>query len=124
MTGRNADSRRRSASEWESLILQWEASGEELDRFCRRQGLRPATLRWWRWRLGGSGRSERVFASQPTSAASPGFAEVRLPELARGGEEPVGFELRWSDGLTLHIPPNFDEAALRRLLVVLEAAGC
>ena len=124
MSGKHEGSRRRSAEEWQGVLLRWEASGEDVERFCRRQGLRPATLRWWRWRLRNSTHTDTAMARSVPAAAVPGFAEVRLPELSLGSDEPVGFELRWSDGLTLHIPPAFDEAALRRLLVVLESVGC
>jgi hypothetical protein len=120
MTKQSEVSNRRSASEWQSLILRWEASGESLEHFCRRQGIHPPTLRWWRWRLKDLGLAK----PESPRAATPQFAEICLAEPAEGASEAGGFELRWSDGLTLRIPRQFDEVALRRLLMVLEATGC
>jgi hypothetical protein len=51
------------------------------------------------------------------------FTELRAPEEASPAVAADGFELRWPDGLTLAIPAQFDEVALRRLLLVLEVAG-
>jgi transposase-like protein len=124
MTKRGEVSSRRSASEWQSLILRWEASGESLERFCRRQGIHPPTLRWWRWRLKDLGLARPESSRPSTPVATPQFAELFLAEPAEGAGEADGFELRWSDGLTLRIPCRFDELSLRRLLVVLEATGC
>jgi transposase-like protein len=115
--------RRRSAEEWQKLLAELAASGEEVDRFCRRHRLHPPTLRWWRWQLAGR---HLAAADSPSPAASSGpqFAEIRWHEPIVTAEAPVGFELRWSDGLTLRIPREFDEGALRRLLAVLEGAPC
>jgi transposase-like protein len=124
MTKRGEVSRRRSASEWRTLILVWEASGESLERFCRRQGIRPSTLKWWRWRLRDSGHAKPESPGSAPSLGTPQFAELCLQEPAESAGEAGGFELRWSDGLTLRIPCRFDELSLRRLLVVLEATGC
>jgi len=52
------------------------------------------------------------------------FTELRVLKEASPAVAADGFELRWPDGLTLTIPRQFDEAALRRLLMVLEVAGC
>lgn len=124
MTKRGEVSRRRSASDWHCLILRWEASGESVDRFCRRQGIHPPTLRWWRWRLRDSGQARPQSPGSASPIATPRFAELCLREPAESAGEAGGFELRWSDGLSLRIPCKFDELALRRLLVVLEATGC
>lgn len=53
MADNRVSTRRRSASEWQSLVRELADSGEDLPRFCRRQGIYPPTLRWWRWRLVG-----------------------------------------------------------------------
>jgi transposase-like protein len=124
MTKRSEVSRRRRASEWQTLILRWESSGESLERFCRRQGVHPPTLRWWRWRLRDLGQAKPESLGPSSPVATPQFAELCLREPLASAEEAGGFELRWSDGLTLRIPRQFDELTLRRLLVVLEATGC
>jgi len=117
--------RRRTRDEWRSLIAELEQSGEDLRSFCGARGLHPPRLQWWRWRL----RVSRAVEAKPhgekprpgTRETALAFGEVSLPG-ARAAID--GFELRWSDGLTLRVPTGFDAAALRRLLSVLEAAEC
>lgn len=58
---------RRTREEWASLVDEFEASGESVQRFCTKHRLRVASLKWWRWRL----RSER----RSTALAKP---DVRL----------------------------------------------
>ncbi len=123
MAEKRASTKRRRASEWQALVSKLAESGEEVTQFCRRQGIRLPTLRWWQWHLRGSAgelERRRLVAAMP----EPHFTELRVlesPGLTGAG---AGFELRWPDGLTLVIPRHFDEVALRRLLVVLEVAGC
>src|SRR5512140_2485865 len=62
--------RRRSAKEWTQLIRELERSGAAPAAFARARGIRPDTLKWWRWRL----RS----ASKPSSLAQPNSKQVRL----------------------------------------------
>jgi transposase-like protein len=126
MAEQRRGTRRRSASEWQALVAEIAETGEAPAQFCRRRGLQASTLQWWQWRLRSSRPGvERRSPSAPRSAQAvgPRFTEVRV-----GARAPVAlgavFELRWPDGLTLSIPREFDEAALRRLLGVLEVAGC
>jgi|SRR5579864_385723 len=129
MAESQTSAKRRSAKEWQTLVSKLATSGEDLTRFCRRQGIHPPTLRWWQWRLRGPGSG---LAPAPRPALTPAaadsirveFTELRVPEAASRSVTADGFELRWPDGLTLAIPAQFDEVALRRLLVVLEVGGC
>jgi len=129
MAESQTSAKRRSAREWQALVSQVAESGEDLTQFCRRQGIHPPTLRWWRWRLRGANRG---LAPTPRPAPTPTtaeplrveFTDLRVPETAARSVTADGFELRWPDGLTLAIPAQFDEVALRRLLVVLEVGGC
>jgi transposase-like protein len=123
MSARSEFSRRRSAAEWRRLLLELAQSGEGEGRFCRRHGVRPATLKWWRWRLACGGLPEAESALAGGSGAAQ-FTEIRWRGSEAGGCTEAGFELRWGDGLTLRIPSEFDAGALRRLLAVLEAVGC
>lgn len=127
MAERQASTKRRSAREWQTLVSKLAESGEDFEQFCRRRGIYPPTLRWWQWRLRGSSRGLAVPPRPAPAAAEPirlQFAELRAPEEASAAVAADGFELRWPDGLTLAIPRQFDEVALRRLLTVLEVAGC
>jgi hypothetical protein len=127
MAGSQTSTKRRSAKEWQILVSKLATSGEDLTRFCWRQGIHPPTLRWWQWRLRGPSRGLAPAPRSAPAAAEPirvKFTELRVPEAASRSVTADGFELRWPDGLTLAIPAQFDEIALRRLLVVLEVGGC
>jgi hypothetical protein len=128
MAERRRAIRRRSRSEWQGVLARLEASGEEVDRFCEREGIHPPTLRWWRWHLAGPGGGDdrRARRSELTvvDRSRPSFTELRVLATAGKANEAAGFELRWTDGLTLVIPQQFDVDALQRLLAVLEVAGC
>ncbi len=124
MAEKRTSTKRRRASEWQALLAKLAESGEEVPQFCRRQGIHLPTLRWWQWHLRGSAgdlaRRRRPVAAMP----EPRFTELQVPVSPGPTGAGAGFELRWPDGLTLVIPRHFDEGALRRLLVVLEVAGC
>ncbi len=125
MAEKRTSTKRRRASEWQALLAKLVESGEEVpETFCRRQGIHLPTLRWWQWHLRGSAgdlaRRRRPVAAMP----EPRFTELQVPVSPGPTGAGAGFELRWPDGLTLVIPHHFDEVALRRLLVVLEVAGC
>lgn len=128
MAERRRAIRRRSRSEWQGVLARLEASGDEVDRFCQREGIHPPTLRWWRWHLaglaGGGDRHARRSELAVVDRNRPSFTELRVLATAGKTNEAGRFELRWTDGLTLVIPQQFDVDALQRLLAVLEVAGC
>jgi hypothetical protein len=127
MAERRASTKRRSAREWQTLVSKLAESGGDLAQFCRRRGIYPPTLRWWQWRLRDSIHGLARPPRSAPAAAEPirsHFTELRVLEEASPAVAGDGFELRWPDGLTLAIPPQFDEVSLRRLLVVLEVTGC
>jgi hypothetical protein len=128
MADRRMRVQRRSRSEWQGVLARLEASGEEVGRFCKREGIHPPTLRWWRWHLAGSvgGDHRRTRRSELAvmDRSRPSFTDLQVLATAGETDEAVCFELRWTDGLTLVVPQQFDVDALQRLLVVLEVAGC
>jgi hypothetical protein len=128
MADRRMRVQRRSRSEWQGVLARLEASGEDVGRFCKREGIHPPTLQWWRWHLAGSGggddRRTRRSELAVEDRSRPGFTDVQVLATAGETDKASCFELRWTDGLTLVIPQQFDGDALQRLLVVLEVAGC
>lgn len=116
---RSAAQRRVSArwagTRWTSQDAQrvleaWRQSGLDLAGWCRREGVEYERVRRWRSRLPvGSERAQTAtFLPVRVIAGTPS------PEAAR-------FELELAGGRRLHVPPQFDEPALVRLLQVLEA---
>jgi hypothetical protein len=43
---------RRSPEQWSAFLNELSGSGESVESFCRRRGIRRSTLYWWRWKLG------------------------------------------------------------------------
>jgi hypothetical protein len=103
--------RRRKREEWPKLLARWEASGESAAEFAARVGVNAMTVCRWRRELRGA-------AEQASSAALAKIVEVR-PARLRADDR---FEVRLAGGRCVGVPPSFDDAALARLLRVLEAA--
>lgn len=141
---------KRTAREiWRKRVRQWKASGLTARKFAERHGLAASTLHYWSWRLGAGqrGRPARDEAQvlvprarvapqrgaarrrlQPRGQpAAPAFVELVHPAEvgglgARAGEHEAvtPFEVLFGEHLCLRVPLHFDEAALRRLVRVLE----
>jgi hypothetical protein len=47
---------RRSREQWAEVLDELAESGESVGSFCRRRGLRPGTLSWWKWKLASTSR--------------------------------------------------------------------
>ena len=97
---------------WRRWVLRWERSGLSCAAFAAREGLRAATLGWWRWALRRS--AESAPAQTPIS-----FVEIDAVAASPGGE---GLELVLRTGLVVRVPPGFDADTLRRVLDVAEVA--
>jgi hypothetical protein len=105
------DMRRRRA-EWSKLVARWAASGESAAVFASTAGVNAGTL--WRWR-------RELKGARTTESVGPALAklvEVR-PARLPGDDR---FEVHPAGGRSVGVPASFDEAALARLLRVLEIA--
>lgn len=116
--------RRRSAKEWAQLIRELERSGADATAFARSRGIRPDTLKWWRWRLRSSRKSSspaqpdskqiRLLAVEPVQDSAPHDRAIATPiwELVA----PSGHELRVYDrrGLSVLRAALFAVAGRRR----------
>jgi hypothetical protein len=100
---------RRSAAEWRALVSAWQRSEMSAAEFGRKHGVNGQRLAWWRWKL----------AAEP---AMPALAPVEVITESTPDERPGGALDLHVAGKVLVIPAGFDEAALRRLLAVLEDA--
>ena len=92
-------------AEWSARLEAWDASGLSLRAYALREGLKPHTLWSWKRRLRG------------TTPAVRGFAPVVLE--GGGDRRDASFELVVGGGMSLRIPPDFDEEALARLVSLL-----
>jgi transposase-like protein len=81
--------------------------------FAAEIGVNAGTLRQWKYRFN-RGQGDPARRARPADVAS--FVEVQTRSTAAH----VGmFQLELGGERRLHIPSNFDEAALRRLLSLL-----
>ena len=101
---------RSSRAVWQRRVAQWVESGADGAEFAARLGVKEATLRHWKWRLAQGGR---------TGHSAAQFIEV-VPAVSAQLVSAWAFELVLGTERRLRIPGSFDEAALRRLLSVLE----
>jgi hypothetical protein len=96
------------------VLEAWRGSGLELSAWCRREGVEYERVRRWRSRL--------AVRSRRGSTQTATFLPVRVLESAVSPEGP-SFELALARGVCLRVPAQFDEAALSRLLRVVEASA-
>ena len=97
---------------WEKRVEQWVESGLGGAEFAAHLGVKESTLRHWKWQLGHDARRRG-------KRARPEFIEV-APLTSAQLMTGVTFELALPGERRLKVPAAFDEAALRRLLAVLE----
>lgn len=101
---------RRSASEWASIVAEWNASGQSAREFAASRGVKAATLSWWCIRL----------RSMPASSESPKpatFTEVRV---ATRSPSEGRIELVARSGHVIRVQGSVDPVALRALLEAVE----
>jgi hypothetical protein len=70
---------RKSPEQWSALLDELSGSGESVESFCGRRGIRRSTLYWWRWKLGASRRSsgtETAIRLLPVSVSAGSRSEL------------------------------------------------
>lgn len=105
---------RRSPEQWSAFLDELSGSGESVESFCRRRGIRRSTLYWWRWKLGASrGRPGRGTAIRLLPVAvSPGISLE--PPAARGIIIQVA-------SLQVHVEPGTDVGYVAALIEALRS---
>jgi hypothetical protein len=108
--------RRRSRTEAEVLVAEFEASGLKREAFCRQRGLAVGTLDKYRRRVHGGSRS----------AAGPMVPVEVVQSPARDGSSDVevdsAFVVESRSGRRIEVRRGFDAGTLERLLTVLDRA--
>lgn len=108
----------RTAKQWAELIRELERTGQEPAAFARARGIRPDTLKWWRWRLR---RGTKTVASRPRASRVKLIAVEPLHEVAPRGREtatPV-WELVAPTGHALRVYDRRGLGVLRAALSVV-----
>jgi transposase-like protein len=120
----------RSREEAVRLVMEFEQSGLTRQAFCRKYGLSPATLDYYRKRRA-SGASARSVVSPPTpSRAGVTWVPLEISEhsvtqsVIAGNETGNGATLfvELAGGRRVGVVSGFDASTLRRLIAVLEQA--
>lgn len=93
---------------WRSLLADYEQSGLTVKEWCRRN--QQCSTSFYRWRR---------YLQALDHGAPAGFVRVEGGEsLGKSSDFPVLLP----NGLTIQVPPSFDEDVLRRLLSVLSSS--
>ena len=98
---------RESQEVWERRVARWKKSGLSCEAFADREGVRPATLAWWRSEL----------RRRAKGKSADGFVEI-APVVAAEGHDRV--EVSLSNGRIVRVPTAFDDAHLLRVLALAE----
>jgi transposase len=103
---------------WSRLVRRWRRSGQTAREFAAGAGINPGTLVYWASRLKreGSGTEQQGVDRHDSKGEGK---RGRFVELIAGPIEERRFEIELVDGRRLRVPPDFDAAALGRLLTVL-----
>jgi hypothetical protein len=98
---------RRSAAEWRALVSAWQRSELSAAEFGRKHGVNGQRLAWWRWKLAMEPAAPAFVPVEVTSSPSTTVATSTAVEIHVAGK-------------VLVVPADFDVAALRCLLALLE----
>ena len=100
MTGsRKGKGRRRSRSEWRSLLAKAGGSGLGVKAFCRRVGISAASFYRWRSLLSDAvDRGEVVVRD-----SAPAFVDLGALNSASSPRQRLDLKLELGDGLVLHL---------------------
>ena len=114
MAGQEIRRRRRNREEIATLVCEYRASGLSQAAFARSKGVCLATISRWLRLPTGEGRAQESLGRR--------LVPVRVTEGvdARWSVARAVFELTLPSGPRLSIPADFEEADLRRLIVVLK----
>jgi len=111
---------RTGRDEWRKRIERWRENGLSAEAFAAELGTKPATLKFWKYRLeqealGKAASKTKGFRKDSLQASA--LVEVRTSASVASSSS---FVLDLGKSRCLQIPSAFDEKALERLLSVLE----
>jgi|SRR6187402_1089440 len=109
---------RTGRDEWRKRIERWRNSGLSAEAFAAELGTKPATLKFWKYRIEQETRG--TAGSSDKSSRRAGLKPSSLVEVQGSVITTSSFVLELSASRRLQIPAVFDEQALERLLTVLE----
>lgn len=102
--------------EWRKRVERWRSSGLSAEAFAAELGTKPATLKFWKYRI--DQEAKAAAPSKPIRKGAPPPAAL-VEVHGSAGSAPTSFVLELG-AHRLQIPATFDERTLERLLAVLE----
>ena len=122
--------RHRSREEAVRLVMEFEQSGLTRQAFCRKYGLSPATLDYYRKRRASGASARSVVSPSTPSLAGVTLVPLEISEhsvtqsVIAGNETGNGATLfvELASGRRVGVVGGFDASTLRRLIAVLEQA--
>jgi hypothetical protein len=122
--------RHRSREEAVRLVMEFEQSGLTRQSFCRKYGLSPATLDYYRKRCASGASARSVVSPSKPSRAGVTLVPLEVSEhsatqsVIAGNETGNGATLfvELASGRRVGVVSGFDASTLRRLIAVLEQA--
>src|SRR5262249_31888254 len=110
---------------WRRTIREQQGSGLSVRDFCRREGLKDWTFRWWRQELARRDRQPSIGPPEERTDAAPAFLPLRLMDLeAVAPRSAPPIEIILPTGSMIRIPSGFDPRTLGQVLAVLEGRPC
>ena len=119
---RRDPSRERS---WRRTIRDQQRSGLSVRDYCRREGLKDWTFRWWRQELARRDHEPSTAPPGEPTGTVPAFLPVRVVEPEVVAPQPAPpIEIVLPTGPTVRVPSGFDPRTLGHVLAVLEGRPC
>jgi hypothetical protein len=110
---------------WRRMVRQHQRSGLTVRDFCRREGLKDWTFRWWRQELIRRDQHPVVASRGEPAGATPVFLPVRVVDVGAVSSRPApAIEIVLPAGPTVRVPHGFDPRTLGEVLAVLEGRPC
>jgi hypothetical protein len=110
---------------WRRTIRQQQRSGLSIRDFCRREGLKDWTFRWWRQELARRDREPSMAPPVERSEAAPAFLPVRVVDLEAVAPRPAPpIEIVLPEGSIVRVPCGFDPRTLGDVLAALGGRPC
>jgi hypothetical protein len=110
--------RRRSLSEGERLVLEFEQSGLGRKEFSALRGLSVHTLDAWRRRVALSASRDEIVPVEIVEDGAARQSTMRAGAIERSGK----FRIVLATDLCIEVEPGFDAAELRRLIAALDGS--
>jgi hypothetical protein len=94
-------------------LERWGKSGQTLEEFAAREGVKATALKWWRWKLGGEPK-QGGRRGRPVN-----FVEVVGPTKP-GSVSADRYEVVLGNGRVVRPPPGFTDEDFTRVLEIAE----